>query len=205
MAMFPLGSVLFPHMPLRLRVFEERYLLMLASLVEAKDARFGVVLIERGWEVGGGEQRFGVGTVAEVVQIGAEDGVVSLTAQGTHRFEVAEWLDDSPHPRADVRELPDLAWEGTLEPLREDTERVVRRTLYQASEFAEGGWAPDVELSADPVAACWQLAAIAPLGELDQLSLLGASSLEELLTEVRDRTVDAALRFSAPWPEEDQP
>jgi Lon protease-like protein len=30
MAMFPLNSVLVPYMPLRLRVFEERYLIMLA-------------------------------------------------------------------------------------------------------------------------------------------------------------------------------
>ena len=36
--MFPLGSVLFPHMPLRLRVFEERYLIMLAELLKADQA-----------------------------------------------------------------------------------------------------------------------------------------------------------------------
>ena len=80
--MFPLGSVLFPHMPLRLRVFEERYLLMLSELIQAEDARFGVVLIERGFEVGGGEHRFDIGTVAQIVQLGAEDGCVGLTAQG---------------------------------------------------------------------------------------------------------------------------
>jgi len=48
--MFPLNSVLFPYMPLRLRVFEERYLMMLADLLQREDARFGVVLIERGRE-----------------------------------------------------------------------------------------------------------------------------------------------------------
>jgi uncharacterized protein len=31
MAMFPLSSVLFPYMPLRLRVFEERYPIMLTE------------------------------------------------------------------------------------------------------------------------------------------------------------------------------
>jgi len=40
MPMFPLGSVLFPYMPLRLRVFEERYLIMLAELLRNEDARF---------------------------------------------------------------------------------------------------------------------------------------------------------------------
>ena len=80
--MFPLGSVLFPHMPLRLRVFEERYLVMLAELLKTDSARFGVVLIGRGPEVGGGEQRFGVGTVAEITQIGAQEGFVGLVAHG---------------------------------------------------------------------------------------------------------------------------
>ena len=36
--MFPLGSVLFPYMPLRLRVFEERYLIMLTELVKTEEA-----------------------------------------------------------------------------------------------------------------------------------------------------------------------
>ena len=48
---FPLGSVLFPHMPLALRVFEERYLKMIGALLETDDLVFGVVLIERGSEV----------------------------------------------------------------------------------------------------------------------------------------------------------
>ena len=53
--MFPLGTVLFPHMPLRLRVFEQRYLVMLSDLLQSQTAEFGVVLIDRGQEVGGGE------------------------------------------------------------------------------------------------------------------------------------------------------
>jgi Lon protease-like protein len=73
--MFPLNSVLFPYMPLRLRVFEERYLVMLAELLRSEDARFGVVLIERGREVGGGEKCFSVGTIAEITQLGAQEGL----------------------------------------------------------------------------------------------------------------------------------
>ena len=69
MAMFPLNSVLFPYMPLRLRVFEERYLIMLAELLKSEDARFGVVLIERGREVGCGEECFSVGTIAQITQL----------------------------------------------------------------------------------------------------------------------------------------
>jgi Lon protease-like protein len=188
MPMFPLGSVLFPYMPLRLRVFEERYLIMLAELLKSEDARFGVVLIERGQEVGGGEQRFGVGTIAEITQLGAQEGFVVLVAQGGRRFEVTRWLEDAPHPRAEIHELPDLEWDGRLLDLRNETEQVVRRTLTVASEFAENVWPADIELSSDPAAAAWQLAAISPLNPLDQIGLLRATSFQELLGRVAELT-----------------
>ena len=203
MAMFPLNSVLFPYMPLRLRVFEERYLIMLAELLRSEDARFGVVLIERGREVGGGEKRFGVGTIAEITQLGAQEGFVGLVAQGSRRFEVTEWLDDAPHPRAEVSEIAELDWDNGLWQLREETEQLVRRTLAVASEFAENVWPSDLGLSANPVAAAWQLAAISPLNALDQLALLGSTSFGELLTRVSELTSQAALAFDAPWPGDD--
>jgi RNA polymerase sigma factor (sigma-70 family) len=136
MAMFPLGSVLLPAMPLQLRVFEERYLLMLSELVAAEQARFGVVLIERGFEVGGGDARFGVGTVAEILQVAAEGGVVGLAAQGGTRFEVVEWLDDAPHPRAQVRELADLI-RRALDGLNERQRMAVVLNKFEDMNYAE--------------------------------------------------------------------
>jgi Lon protease-like protein len=167
LAMFPLGSVLFPHMPLALRVFEQRYLDMLASILGDEPAEFGVVLIERGNEVGGGEQRFSTGTVAQIRELDAGDGFIAVIAEGTQRFEVVTWLDDDPYPRALVRLLPDLEYSDELAPARVRTEQVVRRTLAVASEFANQSYSSAVELSDDPVGAVWQLAAIAPLGPID--------------------------------------
>lgn len=203
MAMFPLGSVLFPYMPLRLRVFEERYLIMLAELLKSEDARFGVVLIERGREVGGGEHRFGVGTIAEVRQLGAEGGFVGLIAQGGQRFEVTEWLEDAPHPRAVINKIADLEWDSSLNELQNSTEQLVRRTLAMASEFAENIWPADVELSDNPMAAAWQLAAIAPINSLDQVTLLRSTSARELLARVAELTREAALAYEAPWLDDD--
>jgi uncharacterized protein len=203
MAIFPLNSVLFPHMPLRLRVFEERYLIMLAELLKSEDARFGVVLIERGREVGGGEECFSLGTVAEITQLGAQEGFIGLVAQGGQRFEVIEWINDGLHPCADVRKMPELEWDDGLWRLRKEVERLVRRTLAVASEFAENVWPSDVELSANPAAAAWQLAAISPLSALDQLALLGSTSFAELLTGVSELTYHAGLTFDAPWPDND--
>lgn len=200
--MFPLGSVLFPHMPLALRVFEERYIVMLSRILGEEPSEFGVVLIERGQEVGGGEHSFGFGTVAEIVQLEAREGYIALVAQGGRRIEVVEWQGEEPYPRAQIRELDDLEWSDDLLPLLEQAEHEVRRTLALASEFADMPWSPMVEISSDPVEAAWQLAAISPLGELDQVTLLRATSMKQLLLSLFKLTVDAAESLGEVWPDE---
>ena len=190
--MFPLGSVLFPYMPLQLRVFEERYLVMLARVLDSEPAEFGVVLIERGQEVGGGERRFSIGTVARVTQLEAPEGYLELVVQGERRIEVTEWMPEDPHPLATVRALPDLKWDDVLLPRREQAEHLVRRTLSLASEFSDQEWSPDVVLSHDPTAAAWQLAAIAPVGPLDQITLLRSDTMSALLDNIINLTEAAA-------------
>ncbi|HPG75037.1 MAG TPA: LON peptidase substrate-binding domain-containing protein, partial [Rhodoglobus sp.] len=128
-AMFPLGSVLFPHMPLLLKVFEDRYLIMLSQILQDEPSEFGVALIERGQEVGGGEQRFPVATVARITQMDATEGFVVLVAEGGRRVEVDQWLDDDPYPRASVTEMAELVWTEDLQPLRDRAEESVRRLI----------------------------------------------------------------------------
>jgi Lon protease-like protein len=190
-AMFPLGSVLFPAMPLSLRVFEPRYLQMLQDVLPEDAAEFGVVLIERGQEVGGGEKRFDVGTVTQVAELKVGDGHLAVLGEGTRRIEVVEWLAEDPYPRARVRELPLLEWDEAERERRDQTEALVRRTLARASEYEDLAWSPEVQLSDDPVDALWQLAAIAPLGPLDQLGLLRCTTARQLLDGIFAATQDA--------------
>jgi Lon protease-like protein len=190
--MFPLGSVLFPSMPTALRVFEERYIVMLSTILGDEPPEFGIVLIERGSEVGGGEHRFPIGTVAQITRVEASDGFIGLIAQGERRIEVVEWLDDDPFPRAEVRAVADLEWHEQHRPLLDRAEQLVRRTISRASEYVELQWPADIELSDDPVQACWQIAGIAPLGSLDQVRLLRSSSVVELLSAVIESTEGAA-------------
>jgi Lon protease-like protein len=190
--MFPLGSVLFPAMPLSLRVFEPRYLTMLQDILPAAQAEFGVVLIERGQEVGGGEKRFDVGVVAQVADLKVADGFIGLIGEGTRRIEVVSWVAEDPYPRASVRELPALVWDDDLRERRDQTEALVRRTLARVSEFEDLVWSPTVELADDPVDAMWQLAAVAPIGPLDQLALLRSTSARQLLDGIFVTTTDAA-------------
>src|SRR5258708_27579797 len=105
MPMFPLGTVLFPHALLPLHVFEPRYRLMTQRVLRG-EGEFGVVLIERGSEVGGGDTRFGVGTVARIVRAQElPDGGYALATVGLRRIRVTRWLADDPFPRAEVADL----------------------------------------------------------------------------------------------------
>jgi uncharacterized protein len=198
--MFPLGSVLFPAMPLPLRVFEERYLTMLSKILPDEPSEFGVVLIERGQEVGGGERRFPIGTIAQITELDAAEEFVVLVAEGTRRIEVTAWLEDDPYPLAEVRQLDDLVWDDSLLPLRLRAEAAVRQVLTLATELTGDGWPADIELAADPVSACWQLAAIAPLGPLDQVELLASPDLSTLLTALMDFAAGAEESFRALYP-----
>ena len=199
MPMFPLGSVLMPAMPLSLRIFEERYLKLLGDLMLSEAPEFGVVLIERGAEVGGGDKRLEFGTIASVTDIGTLDQFYGLESTGTQRFRVNAWLPDDPYPMADIDFIPDLIWDDSLMPARVHLETKVRNLLAFASEFGDLQYGPDTQLSDDPMDACWQLAGVLPVGGLDQQDLLQSQSAEELISKTYDMVValEEALRVMA--------
>jgi Lon protease-like protein len=192
--MFPLGSVLFPFVAIPLRVFEPRYLMMVGRLLDEDEPEFGVVLIERGPEAGGGDQRASVGTMARLVSAAAGADDLLIVGVGTQRFTVESWVDEDPYPRAELSMLPDLEWSDELAPLRGEAEAVVRRVI---ARIAEPDSDADIELAEDPVAAVWQLAAIAPLGEYDRYTLLTSTSMEALLRQMIDLTLEAEELWSA--------
>lgn len=186
MPMFPLSTVLMPSMPLSLRIFEERYLKLLGDLIGQENPEFGVVLVARGSEVGGGDNRLNIGTLAAVTDIGTLDEFYGLESFGSQRFRVNAWLPDDPYPMADIDLLPDLIWDDSLMPARVHLETKVRNLLALASEFGDLQYTADTELSDDPMDACWQLAGMLPVGGLDQADLLGAQSANELLSKTYD-------------------
>ena len=171
--MFPLESVLLPGMVLPLQVFEERYRTLVADCL-AGDKQFGVVLIERGSEVGGGDVRTSVGTVAEIVKAEqVPDGRWAVVAVGTTRVRVTQWLDDGPYPRAEVEEWPDELAEDP-EALAATYTRTVadlRRILALSAELGDGGH-PLAEITDQADLGSYQLALLAPIGPLDRQTLL---------------------------------
>jgi Lon protease-like protein len=170
--MFPLGSVLFPHAELPLHVFEPRYRALTEACL-AGDGEFGVVLIERGSEVGGGDARFSVGTVARIVAAGRlPDGRYLLATVGTRRLRVREWLADDPFPRATVELLDESRPPNDAHDARDEIERLLKRVLAMAAELGEAPQAVGVDLHDDPVQAAFEAAAAAPIGPLDAQALL---------------------------------
>ncbi|MDQ1423893.1 MAG: ATP-dependent Lon protease [Acidimicrobiaceae bacterium] len=170
--MFPLGTVLLPGEFLPLHVFEPRYRTLVHDCLKGSP-EFGVVLIERGSEVGGGDTRSDVGTIARLVEaVELPDGRFALTCGGTRRVRVRQWLADDPYPRADVDDWRDEAVD-MLDP--DDlitTERALRRVLALSAEAGDAVARVATEISDDPVLATYHLCALAPLGPADRYRLL---------------------------------
>jgi ATP-dependent Lon protease len=196
--MFPLGTVLVPGMVLPLHVFEDRYRRLVRDCL-AGERSFGVVLIERGSEVGGGDVRTDVGTVARIVRADElPDGRFALVAVGVRRLRVTAWLDDDPYPRAEVEDWPDAgddrdaiaAARADLGPDGEVT-ALLRRGAALLTELGEAAAPVDVELADDPGLASFQAVAVAPLGLLDRQALLAAPSAGARVAALRASLPDA--------------
>ena len=190
----PWGRCCFPSMILPLHVFEPRYRVLARHCVDG-DRQLGVVLIERGSEVGGGDVRCHVGTRARVA-----------AGRGARRRPV----DPRPggrgaHPGRPVaarRPLPP----GRGEPLRRarrpvpeagdrraDLERVLRRVLALKAELGESGAARRRSTST-PIrsVAAWQAAALAPLGPFDAQRVLESGPADDRIALVVSLLEDEA-------------
>jgi Lon protease-like protein len=189
--MFPLGSVLFPSMVLPLHVFEPRYRQLVHDCIEG-EPEFGVVLIERGSEVGGGDQRSSVGTIARIVEAAPfDDGRWAIGCVGVQRVRVARWLSDDPYPKAEVEEWND----GDIDtPPDADrlgaTVQAVRQALALHSELGDAAAPATIELSDDPVLASYQLAAVGPFGPADRQELLEAPDASARLERLHALTIE---------------
>lgn len=191
--MFPLGTVLLPFARLPLHIFEPRYRALVKDVL-AGDGEFGVVLIERGQEVGGGDVRFGVGTVAKVMQTAElPDGRWLLDAVGTERFRITEWLPDDPYPLAIVETLEDEPSGNEAAERRTAVERLLRQVLALQVELGFPAPSAVRTLDEDPSVAAFEAAVLSPIGPMDTQKVLEAPStaarlalLETLLSEARE-------------------
>ena len=110
--LFPLGVVLFPTQPLPLRIFEERYKLMISECLE-QGAGFGVVLIKEGREVGGPAAPFEIGTMAKIVEAQRfPDGRYNLNTVGDTPFRLLRVTQVSPYMRGEIEPIEHVSESG---------------------------------------------------------------------------------------------
>jgi Lon protease-like protein len=85
--LFPLRTVLFPGGPLRLRIFEARYVDMVGRCMR-ENSPFGVALIVDGNEVGPAKT-VSIGTTARIHDFEQlRDGLLGISARGEQRFRI---------------------------------------------------------------------------------------------------------------------
>lgn len=204
--MFPLGGVLFPSVVLPLHVFEPRYRAMVQHLVGGGvEPEFGVVLIARGSEVGGNDERNDIGTLARIAQATElPDGRWALATFGVQRIRVVEWRPDDPWPRALVEELPDPEEDadgdghgGDREARWAEVRAGVRRVLGLAAELGTAPAAATTELSPDPGLGTFQAAAVLPIGPADEYRVLAAVGVDARLTLLEEMVAEQAELLEA--------
>ena len=205
MAMFPLQSALLPDEDLPMQIFEPRYTALVRDCMRDDDPRFGVVLISQGREVGGGDVRCDVGTVARITECVdlAGSGRFMLRCRTCERIRVCDWLPDDPYPRAMVQAWPDEPGEPvTADQLEELEDRVM--ALFERIAAARNVLLPDRALvlgsdadTVDPGLRLYALASRVPIGPADRYSVLAAPSAAERLAALGDAvdSVAAVIEF----------
>jgi Lon protease-like protein len=107
-----------------------------------------------------------------------------LATVGTRRIRVREWLPDDPFPRADVEEWHDDDAGPEAVERYAAAVSALRRVLALKAQLGEPAAEATIHLTDDPVLGSYQVAAVAPLGPMDQHALLAVEGPDERLTRV---------------------
>jgi Lon protease-like protein len=209
---FPLHVVLFPHLPLPLHIFEERYRAMARDLVSDASpfaGRFVVSMITEGSEVA--EVRLGAGSIARTQRVGTiaevrtaeqfDDGRWVLLAAGLSRAVLGPVDESGRYALVDATPLPEVNGTGAerlVPPVQVALDRYLATVKRFVATAASESQAPDemndvtasldavlkpIRLPDDPLAASYAV------GGLLQVELTRKQHLLEL--------PDAATRLRA--------
>jgi Lon protease-like protein len=131
--LFPLNAVLFPEGPLKLRIFEARYVDMIGRCMR-ENSSFGVALIREGVEAGGEARTVEIGTTARIVDFEKlQDGLLGITALGDRSFRI-----HSTTQQADGLNIADVEWlpaESSVQ-VPEEAEYLVRLLQHALPQLA---------------------------------------------------------------------
>ena len=187
LALFPLFTVLFPGMPLHLRIFEPRYRLMIKRCLEANQP-FGVVLIRKGEEAMGPlAEPYITGCTARIARTERQrDGSLNLTVLGEERFRILEldykepyllgkvetWMLEHPHTLHLLRKLP---------PLRHQVTTYLRLITPLIGDELD---VSSLQLPEDPLMLVYLAASLLQLPPNEKQPLLEAETANQLVSDV---------------------
>jgi uncharacterized protein len=189
LALFPLGTVLFPGLLLPLHIFEDRYRQLVHDLLaEPEPRRFGVIAIRKGRETGidGISSLHRIGCTATVRQVTErDDGRFDLVTAGTQRFRLAGLDDSRPYLQGEVELLPEEAGD---ESAAVQAARAVQDAFrsYLSALAARGATQLAIpDLPADPVHLSYLVAASMIIDLSDKQALLAEPDAAGRLTAER--------------------
>jgi len=212
LALFPLGTVLFPGLVLPLHIFEERYRQLVRDLLELpEDERhFGVVAIREGREVGtdGTRALFEVGCTAHLRQVEEyDDGRYDLVTVGTQLFRLRELHlpHERPYLTGEVDWLPDETGDPAEAQVLDASVRLAFEGYLQALGDASGQRLETPDLPEEPLVLSHLVAATMLLDLADRQDLLdqpdGRSRLRRELSLLRREAEFLRVLTAAPAPE----
>jgi len=182
---FPLHTLLLPHVDLGIHVFEDRYRCLVAHSL-SNGHTFGVVLIKHGREVGGPAEPHSVGTLATISGYARlPDGRYLLEVEGTRRFSIASHRDKGDYPTARVEWLTESI--GNFAGARAASAEVAKLFHLYRARCGDGDL--PVHLPVDPVTRSYLVASLLRIDVPEKQRLLETETAEERL-----RTELAILR-----------
>jgi len=180
--LFPLQKVLFPGMPLELRIFEERYKIMINECRQS-GSPFGIVLIESGQEVGGSAIPHVVGCTAHISRVqDLPGGRMLIVVVGRERFRIEELHHDRPYLYGTVKMLSDDHEVSSKQLLHQS--RSLRTLLLQYLNILKKAGEvqfEEAQIPREPVALSYLSAMLLQSDEMVKQSLLETEDTPTLL------------------------
>lgn len=180
--LFPLNTVLFPGMQLRLHIFEERYKQMINECRASGEA-FGIVMIEEGNDVGGSAIPHRVGCTARITQISdLPDGRMHIVVLGEERFRIVDLFGDRPYLYGTVELLADETRTG------DKTARKLRHLVISYLDILKQ--AADVRFNSaqipnNPPTVAYLASMLLQIEDDEKQALLEIEPMDKLLTTLK--------------------
>jgi Lon protease-like protein len=195
--LFPLNTVLFPGALLPLHIFEPRYRTMVGECIE-QERPFGVVLIERGSEVGDGAVPHSVGVTAQITGVDRlDDGRLNIVCVGQDRFRILDTSSARPYLTGDVEILQGVDTRSVEADAAAAHVRERYLEFFNLTLALRGEWSRRVATVQEPDRLADSLASRLPVGNDTKQALLEELSVPRRLDGVA-AVLDAAIEVLTP-------